>query len=70
MDMIQKLSWINTHSISGVGIKLGDKIYEGDKIYDCPRCHIKVDRQLAGAPNNLFAAYGMAVYGLVVFSSF
>ena len=33
----------------------------GDKVYDCPRCHIQVDRQLAGARNNFFAAYGLAV---------
>lgn len=32
-----------------------------DKIYHCPRCHISVDRQLAGARNNFFAAYGIAV---------
>ena len=32
----------------------------GDKIYRCPRCKISVDRQLAGARNNFFAAYGMA----------
>jgi transposase len=37
------------------GLKLGDKVY------DCPRCHIQVDRQLAGARNNFFAAYGLAV---------
>ena len=37
------------------GLKLGDKIY------NCPRCHIQVDRQLAGARNNFFAAYGLAV---------
>jgi len=33
----------------------------GDKVYHCPRCGISVDRQLAGARNNFFAAYGMAV---------
>ena len=33
----------------------------GDKRYDCPRCGVQVDRQLAGARNNFFAAYGMAV---------
>ena len=33
----------------------------GDKVFDCPRCHIQVDRQLAGARNNFFAAYGMAI---------
>jgi transposase len=32
----------------------------GDKIYDCSHCHTIVDRQLAGARNNFFAAYGMA----------
>jgi hypothetical protein len=32
-----------------------------DKIYHCPRCHIAVDRQCAGARNNFFAAYGIAV---------
>jgi transposase len=31
-----------------------------DKRYECPRCHIVVDRQLAGARNNFFAAYGAA----------
>jgi len=33
----------------------------GDKVFDCPGCHIQVDRQLAGARNNFFAAYGMAI---------
>ena len=33
----------------------------GDKRYDCSRCGVQVDRQLAGARNNFFAAYGMAV---------
>jgi hypothetical protein len=37
------------------GLKLGDKVF------DCPVCHIQVDRQLAGARNNFFAAYGMAI---------
>ena len=32
----------------------------GDKIYECNRCAIAVDRQLAGARNNFLAAYGMA----------
>ena len=32
-----------------------------DKIFDCPRCQIRVDRQLAGARNNFFASYGLAV---------
>jgi transposase len=32
----------------------------GDKVYHCSRCGIYVDRQLAGARNNFFAAYGMA----------
>jgi transposase len=27
----------------------------------CPRCSIVVDRQLTGARNNFFAAYGMAM---------
>jgi transposase len=31
------------------------------KIYHCPRCHIQVDRQLAGARNNLFSAIGQAI---------
>ena len=31
-----------------------------DKIYQCPHCHLCVDRQLAGARNNFFAAYGIA----------
>lgn len=33
----------------------------GDKRYDCPRCGVQVDRQLAGARNNFFAAFGMTV---------
>ena len=33
----------------------------GDKVFECPRCAIAVDRQLAGARNNFLAAYGMAV---------
>jgi len=33
----------------------------GDKIYNCPRCHIQVDRQLAGARNNFFSAIGQAL---------
>ena len=37
------------------GLKLGDKNF------NCPRCLIQVDRQLAGARNNFFAAYGMAI---------
>jgi transposase len=32
-----------------------------DKIFDCPRCNIAVDRQLAGARNNFLAAYGLAI---------
>jgi transposase len=32
----------------------------GDKTYECERCAIAVDRQLAGARNNFLAAYGMA----------
>jgi putative transposase len=32
-----------------------------DKIFDCPRCNISVDRQLAGARNNFLAAYGLAI---------
>ena len=32
-----------------------------DKVYRCPRCKVVVDRQLAGARNNFFAAYGRAV---------
>ena len=32
-----------------------------DKIFICPTCSIHVDRQLAGARNNFFAAYGAAV---------
>jgi len=37
------------------GLKLGNKIF------NCPRCHVQVDRQLAGARNNFFAAYGLAI---------
>jgi transposase len=33
----------------------------GDKVCRCPRCSIVVDRQLTGARNNFFAAYGMAM---------
>ena len=33
----------------------------GDKVCRCPRCSIVVDRQLTGARNNFFAAYGMAL---------
>jgi transposase len=33
----------------------------GDKIYSCPQCHIQVDRQLAGARNNFFSAFGQAM---------
>ena len=36
-------------------------LQQGDKIYNCPQCHLSVDRQLAGARNNFFAAYGLAV---------
>jgi putative transposase len=32
-----------------------------DKVYHCSRCKIRVCRQLAGARNNLFAAYGDAL---------
>ena len=32
-----------------------------EKRFQCPRCGISVDRQLAGARNNFLAAYGMAV---------
>jgi len=32
-----------------------------DKVYVCEACEIHVDRQLAGARNNFFAAYGTAV---------
>jgi hypothetical protein len=32
----------------------------GDKVFSCSHCGILVDRQLAGARNNFFAAYGMA----------
>ena len=32
----------------------------GDKFFHCPRCGVQVDRQIAGARNNFFAAYGMA----------
>ena len=32
----------------------------GDKVYRCSHCGIHVDRQVAGARNNFFAAYGMA----------
>jgi len=32
-----------------------------DKVYSCSHCGISVDRQIAGARNNFFTAYGMAV---------
>jgi transposase len=32
-----------------------------DKTFACPSCGIRVDRQIAGARNNFFAAYGLAV---------
>ena len=32
-----------------------------DKVCSCSRCGVIVDRQLAGARNNFFAAYGMAM---------
>lgn len=32
-----------------------------DKVYDCTRCGLRVDRQLAGARNNFLAAYGSAI---------
>jgi transposase len=32
----------------------------GDKLFECPRCALAIDRQLAGARNNFLAAYGMA----------
>ena len=37
------------------GLRLGDKVFE------CRRCTLAIDRQLAGARNNFLAAYGMAV---------
>jgi len=33
----------------------------GDKVFSCPRCGMRIDRQIAGARNNFLAAYGMAV---------
>jgi len=33
----------------------------GDKVYNCSSCGLHIDRQLAGARNNFFAAYGMAI---------
>jgi hypothetical protein len=32
-----------------------------DKVFTCPTCKVRVDRQMAGARNNFFAAYGDAV---------
>jgi transposase len=32
-----------------------------DKVYACAQCGLRIDRQLAGARNNFFAAFGMAV---------
>ena len=37
-----------------------DGLRLGDKVYHCDACGVAVDRQLAGARNNFFAAYGMA----------
>ena len=33
----------------------------GDETFVCPRCGLCVDRQMAGARNNLLAAYGRAL---------
>ena len=33
----------------------------GDKVFECRRCNLAIDRQLAGARNNFLAAYGMAI---------
>ena len=33
----------------------------GDKVFECRRCNLVIDRQLAGARNNFLAAYGMAI---------
>ena len=33
----------------------------GDKLFNCPHCGIRIDRQIAGARNNFLAAYGMAL---------
>jgi transposase len=33
----------------------------GAKIFECPRCGIRVDRDVAGARNNFFATLGMAL---------
>ena len=38
-----------------------DNLRLGDKVYSCSHCGVRVDRQLAGARNNFFAAYGMAM---------
>ncbi len=38
-----------------------DSLRLGDKVYSCSHCRISVDRQIAGARNNFFAAYGMAI---------
>ena len=32
-----------------------------DKTFVCPKCKLSVDRDIAGARNNFFAAYGAAV---------
>jgi transposase len=37
-----------------------DALRLGDKVCRCPSCGVCVDRQLAGARNNFWAAYGMA----------
>lgn len=32
----------------------------GDHVFECPRCGVKMDRDVAGARNNFFAAFGRA----------
>jgi transposase len=33
----------------------------GSSVFHCPRCNIEIDRDVAGARNNFFAAYGQAI---------
>ena len=32
-----------------------------DSVFHCPRCDLEIDRDVAGARNNFFAAYGLVI---------